>query len=144
MKIGICSGYFQRFHSGHKEYIQKAVNCFDAVIVIVNNTMQQNIKYNSFENIRPVQDIIKIITTNFPDVIIKVAIDTDSTVCETLKELRLNYLYENLYFCKDGDRNKKNIPEYKILKELKIKYKQFKSRKIGSSTNIMLDEIGFF
>ena len=42
-------------------------------------------------------------------------IDTDDTVCETLRVIKPNI------FCNGGDRNKKNIPEVELCKEMNIK-----------------------
>lgn len=137
MKIGICSGYFQRLHAGHRVYINKAIKTFDVVIIIVNNNVQQKNKYKDFEDIKPVKEIIKEIKEEFPPVVIRISEDKDDTVNKTLKRIRKQCPSAKLYFCKDGDRKKNNIPESKLLAELKIRYKQFHNPKLTSSSDIM-------
>ena len=139
MTVGICSGYFQRFHKGHIDYIQSAINFFDHVVVIVNNDIQQKKKYADFSDIRNSEDIkfeiMKIFSKDMPRII--TSIDTDESVCQTLSLIRSLYPKCTLYFCKDADRNKKNIPETKILRKCRIKYINFLNPKIDSSTEIM-------
>jgi cytidyltransferase-like protein len=142
MTVGICSGYFQRFHKGHIEYIQSALNLFDHVVVIINNDIQQRNKYSEYENIRSSEDIkfdiMKQFSGGFPRII--TSIDIDDSVCETLKLIKSLYPKCRLYFCKDADRNKKNIPETKILREYRIKYIHFLHPKLDSATEIMKRE----
>jgi hypothetical protein len=64
----------------------------------------------------------------------------DGSVCETLKLIKSLYPKCRLYFCKDADRNKKNIPETKILREYRIKYIHFLHPKVDSATEIMENE----
>lgn len=136
--IGICSGYFQRFHEGHKKYISDCIKKFDCTIVIINNDNQQKNKYKGFERIKTVKKIGLQIKSEFPQVEIIESIDEDESVNETLKVLYDKYNKENkLYFCKDGDRNIDNIAEKQTLKELGIKFIKFNNPKINSSSKIM-------
>lgn len=139
MTVGICSGYFQRFHNGHIDYIKSALNYFDYVVVIINNDIQQRNKYKDFEIIRSSEDISTEIMNKFKGERFRIitSIDVDGTVCETLKLIRSLYPKSSLYFCKDADRNKKNTPEIKVLRKNKIKYINFLNPKIDSSTEIM-------
>ena len=139
MTVGICSGYFQRFHNGHIQYIKSALNYFDYVVVIVNNDIQQRNKYAGYDNIRSSEDIKTEIMEKINDYSFRIitSIDIDETVCETLKLIRSLYPKSQLYFCKDGDRNKKNTPEIKVLRKNRIKYINFLNPKIDSSTEIM-------
>lgn len=141
MKIGICSGYFQRFHNGHIDYIKTAVKCFDVVIVIINNDLQQRNKYKDFTDIKNVREIEEEIKLYFPSVIIKVSVDEDGTVCKTLHCLRKSYPDDVLFFCKDGDRNIRNIPEKESLEQLHIIFRQFTNIKKDSSSKIMAGEV---
>ena len=139
--VGICSGYFQRFHSGHVEYIKNAVAMFDEVIIIINNDTQQQNKYKEFKSIRKVIEIKEQIKAQFPDVVFIESIDLDGTVCKTLEKIRNIYKKELLFFCKDGDRTAENIPETETLQMQKINFIQFNNKKTDSSTRIMKDEI---
>ena len=137
--IGICSGYFQRFHEGHRKYISDCIEKFDYTVVIINNDNQQKNKYKGFEKIKSVKKIGLQIKSEFPQVEIFESIDEDESVNETLNILykRFNFCDFKLYFCKDGDRNINNIAEKQTLKELGIKLIQFNNAKINSSSEIM-------
>jgi cytidyltransferase-like protein len=139
MTVGICSGYFQRFHKGHIDYIQSAINYFDCVVVIVNNYVQQKNKYKDFDIIKNPEEIVEEILNQFKGEQIRIilSIDLDETVCETLKLIRNLYPKSKLYFCKDADRNKRNTPEIRVLRKNRIKYINFLNPKIDSSTEIM-------
>ena len=137
--IGICSGYFQCFHEGHKKYINECINKFDHTIVIINNDYQQNIKYKDYKKIRKCVEIEYQIQKEFPNVFIIKSIDIDESVRETLRMINLNYKNKNnkLYFCKDADRNMDNIAEKDVLKELDMEFVQFNNPKENSSSKIM-------
>lgn len=141
MTVAICSGYFQRFHEGHKTYIKNAIQRSDRVIVIVNNDRQQRTKYKEFENLKSCSQIAEEIREAFPTVHTVEAIDKDCSVCKTL-----NWIYsqkkpgEVLMFCKDADRNLGNIPEAETLVTLGINLLQFQNKKENSSTEIMREE----
>ena len=136
--IGICSGYFQRFHEGHKKYISDCIEKFDYTIVIINNDNQQKNKYKNFERIKSVKKIGLQIKSEFPQIEIIESIDEDESVNETLKVLYDKYNKENkLYFCKDADRNINNIAEKQTLEELGIELIQFNNPKVNSSSKIM-------
>ena len=142
--VGICSGYFQRFHNGHRKYISKCVQIFNQVIVIINNDIQQNNKYKDYDydKIRKFNEIEYQIKKEFPTVNIIKSVDYDSTVCATLRMINLYYKNKDnkLFFCKDGDRNIDNIAEKDVLKELGIEFIQFNNPKENSSTDIIKNE----
>lgn len=136
--LGICSGYFQRFHEGHKKYISDCIEKFDYSVVIINNDNQQKNKYKGFETIKSVKKIGLQIKSEFPQVEIIESIDEDESVNETLKFLYNKYNKQfKLFFCKDADRNINNIAEKNTLKDLGIELMQFNNPKINSSSKIM-------
>lgn len=136
--LGICSGYFQRFHEGHKKYISDCIEKFDYTVVIINNDNQQKNKYKGFETIKSVKKIGLQIKSEFPQVEIIESIDEDESVNETLKFLYNKYNKQfKLFFCKDADRNINNIAEKNTLKDLGIELMQFNNPKINSSSKIM-------
>jgi cytidyltransferase-like protein len=98
--IGICSGYFQRFHDGHRKYINECVHKFDHTIVIINNDIQQTNKYKDYKKIHKFAEIEYQIKNEFPMVSIIKSIDYDLTVCATLKMIYLYYENKDnkLYF----------------------------------------------
>lgn len=138
MRIGICSGYFQRFHIGHRKYILDAKAACDMVVVIINNQDQQKRKYKGFKNLKTYNQIAAEIRTL--DVLTTEAIDKDGSVCETLAALRKKHPDDELLFCKDADRNINNIPERETLERENIKLLQFFNPKENSSTDIMRKE----
>lgn len=136
--LGICSGYFQRFHEGHKKYISDCIEKFDYTVVIINNDNQQKNKYKGFETIKSVKKIGLQIKSEFPQVEIIESIDEDESVNEILKFLYNKYNKQfKLFFCKDADRNINNIAEKNTLKDLGIELMQFNNPKINSSSKIM-------
>ena len=141
MTVGICSGYFQRLHEGHKKYIQTAALYCDRVIVIVNNDDQQKAKYKDFTNLRTAAEIAEEVRGVFPGVETVISVDTDGSVRKTL-----HYIYRRrqsgdvYYFCKDADRNSLNIPESDTLNALGICLLHFGNPKENSSSQIMRDE----
>lgn len=117
MKIAIVSGGFDPLHHGHVQNILAARE-YGHVIVILNSDEwlcrkkgKQFMDYVNREavagNITGVIDIVK-------------AKDDDNTVCESLRELRKRFPYEELTFCKGGDRVVGNVPEVAVCEELGI------------------------
>lgn len=139
MKIGICSGYFQRFHTGHRRYIKEAKAACDMLVVIINNDGQQKRKYKGFKKIRSCAEIEKEIKRDF-EVLTVESIDTDGSVCATLGALRKKYPTDELMFIKDADRTIANIPEKAVLETANIRLLQFTNPKEESSTAIMRRE----
>lgn len=139
MTYAICSGYFQRFHEGHYTYINSAKKDVDNVIVIVNNDKQQKEKYKSFNQdiVMPSSLIVAQIRVRFPDAIVITSIDTDKSVCKTLRLLRQLFFNDKLIFVKDADRNATNIPETSILLQNNIEFKQLNNNKVNSSSSLM-------
>lgn len=139
MKIGICSGYFQRFHTGHRRYIKEAKAACDMLVVIINNDGQQKRKYKGFKKIRSCAEIEKEIKKDF-EVLTVESIDTDGSVCATLEAMRKKYPTDELMFIKDADRTIANIPEKAVLETANIRLLQFTNPKEESSTAIMRRE----
>jgi len=134
--LGLVSLYANPIHRGHVEYLQKSKSMVDKLIVIVNNDHQALLKKGwSFMN----EDERMLIIKEFRCVDeVFLAIDTDSTVIESIKYLA-SLDHKPTYFLKGGDRILAlgNIPEAAICEELGIKIIDGVGDKIQSSTNLI-------
>lgn len=107
MKIGIVSGYFNPVHLGHIEYINAAKNLCDKLIVIVNNDHQIKLKQSKpFMDERHrcfIMNSIKGVETAM------ISIDTDKSVCKTLRYIKNLYSTDDISFFNSGDRVPTNM-----------------------------------
>ena len=111
--IVAVSGYFNPVHIGHIRMFKRAKKIGDKLIVIVNNDNQVKLKGSvQFMNEKERMEIISAL--KLVDKVI-LSIDKDKTVCKTLKLIKPHI------FANGGDRNKKNIPEVDICKEINCK-----------------------
>lgn len=130
-KIVATSGYFNPLHIGHLNYLKAAKKLGNKLIVIVNNDIQCKFKGNNFMNETERMDIIAELKC-IDEVIL--SIDTDKTVCKTLKLLKPNI------FANGGDRFANNIPEYNLCKKMGIKMVfGVGGKKIQSSSKLLID-----
>lgn len=129
-KVVCVSGYFNPIHVGHIRMFKDAKALGDKLIVIINNDKQALMKKGKIilnENDR--LEIVKSIKW-VDDAVI--AIDSDKTVCETLRKIKPDI------FANGGDRIEGNVPEDKICAELGIKMiYNVGGGKIDSSTDII-------
>ena len=122
MNIVIVSGYFNPIHSGHIDYLQSAKSYGDLLFVIVNNDNQVKVKgsvpfMDEEERVSIVQNIKGVNSAI-------VSIDTDGSVCKTLKiiyDMMSTLGTEEFIFANGGDRKNDNIPEYKLCEDLGIR-----------------------
>ena len=132
-KAIIVSGYFNPLHKGHLELFDKAKEAGDALIVIVNNDKQREIKGSSFfmDEAERVQIIRALTVVDMA----WVSIDEDSTQNETLK-LMFRKFYETykLAFANGGDQNNETIPERKVCEQYGIELIDGLGDKIQSSS----------
>lgn len=139
MKVVISSGYFNPIHSGHIEYLKKASELADLHFVILNNDEQAINKKGKI--IIPIQDRLKILEAIRYVNKVFIAIDTDETVCATLKmiaeEVRDTVKSAEIIFAKGGDRFSNNIPEMTVCKEFDIKMVDGLGNKIQSSSSLI-------
>ena len=106
MKKVLISGYFDPLHTGHLDYIKKAKELGDYLIVAVNSDESAIRKKGYY--FMPVEDRIKIIKAlKYVDEVIEV-IDKDDSVAETIKFVKPDI------FAKGGDRNISNLPTLEI------------------------------
>jgi len=128
MKTIAISGYFDPLHIGHLEYIELAAKLGDHLTVIVNNDYQCELKKT--KSFMSEDDRVKIIQSiQYVDSAF-LSIDSDLTVCESLKIVRPNV------FANGGDRHVKEIPESVVCKELGIEMIDGLGNKIRSSSDL--------
>jgi cytidyltransferase-like protein len=132
-KAIIVSGYFNPIHKGHIEYFNAAKKLGDALFVIVNNDTQRELKgskeFQTQEERLFIVENIKAADKVF------LAIDTDRTVCETIKYIHKNESQQyDLAFANGGDQNNRSIPEAPICAELNIELLDGLGEKIQSSS----------
>jgi cytidyltransferase-like protein len=132
-KAIIVSGYFNPLHKGHLELFEKAKEAGDALIVIVNNDKQREIKGSSFfmDEAERVQIIRSLSIVDMA----WISIDEDSTQNETLK-LMVDKFYETykLAFANGGDQNNDTIPEADVCRQYNIELIDGLGDKIQSSS----------
>jgi len=132
-KAIIVSGYFNPLHKGHIEYFHLARSQGDQLFVIVNNDKQRELKKSKkfmLENER----VLIIKELSITDKVI-LSIDTDRTVCDTLKKIYNTYKSEyELFFANGGDQTNESIPEDSVCKDLGIKLIDGLGSKIQSSS----------
>ena len=126
MKIVCVSGYFDPFHVGHLEYLEKSKKLGDYLFVIVNSDYQAQLKkqkafMNQYERLKIIRSL-KCVDASI------IAEDKDRTVRETLRILKPDL------FTNGGDQNNNTIPEIEICKELDIDLVDGLGDKIQSSS----------
>lgn len=132
-KAIIVSGYFNPIHKGHLEYFNSAKTLADELFVIVNSDLQRALKgskefQKEEERLFIVQNIKAVDKA-------MISIDTDRTVCESIRSLFETYGKEyDLGFANGGDQNNTSIPEAPICKELNIELIDGLGDKIQSSS----------
>ena len=118
-KAIIVSGYFNPIHKGYLEYFNNAKAMADQLFVIVNNDHQRELKGS-----REFQDENErmIIVSNIKAVDKAIlSIDTDRTVCSTIKMIAEQFGDEfELGFANWGDQNNYTIPEKPICEEMNV------------------------
>ena len=132
-KAIIVSGYFNPIHKGHVEYFNNARALADELFVIVNNDLQRELKgskeFQKQEERLFIVENIKAVDKAF------ISVDTDRTVCESIKKIHEEFHLEfELGFANGGDQNNNSIPEAPICKELNIQLIDGLGDKIQSSS----------
>ncbi len=124
-----ASGYFDPLHLGHVEYLEKARELGDRLVVIVNNRLQtvgkKGYEFMPFDERVAIVRAIRCVDDVFP------SIDSDSSVCKSLEAIRPQI------FAKGGDRYSYEIPETRICRELGIRIIDGLGAKIQSSSDLV-------
>lgn len=111
-KTVAVSGHFNPLHQGHVEFLKTAKSLGDKLVVIVNNDRQVALKgtvpfMNETERAAIIQSV------RYVDEVL-IAVDTDSTVQESLRIIKPDI------FANGGDGNKYSQPEGPVCEELGI------------------------
>jgi len=126
IKVVAASGYFDPIHYGHVEYLQKAKDLGDRLIVIVNNDRQAALKKG--KSFMPAAERVKLVRSlACVDAAIE-AMDEDRTVCKTLAAIHPDI------FAKGGDQFVDTIPEAETCRKLGIEMRDGLGAKIQSSS----------
>ena len=128
MKKVCISGYFDPLHVGHLEYINKAKELGDYLVVIVNNNFQCKLKKGKF--FMDEKDRVEIVKNLKSVDEVFLSIDKDKTVSKSLEKLKPSV------FANGGDRKNYEIPESKICNQYDIKIIDGLGDKIRSSSNL--------
>ena len=128
MKKVSISGYFDPLHVGHLEYINKAKELGDYLVVIVNNNHQCKLKKGKF--FMDEKDRVEIVKNLKSVDEVFLSIDKDKTVSKSLEKLKPSV------FANGGDRKNYEIPESKICKEHGIEIIDGLGDKIRSSSDL--------
>jgi len=108
----VVSGGFDPLHKGHVDLFEEASKLGELTVIVNSDKFLYHKKGYIF---MPLEERIHIVHSIKYVAHVMEVIDTDDTVCETLRVIKPNI------FCNGGDRNKKNIPEVELCKEMNIK-----------------------
>lgn len=137
-KIVAISGGFDPIHIGHVRYMKEAKKLGDKLIVILNNDNWLKLKGKPavFIPVKERKEIIEALTCVDEVIITKHSKNTkDISICRELIEIKPHI------FANGGDRNAKNIPEYKLCNDLNIKmvFNVGHGGKVRSSSELLKD-----
>ena len=132
-KAIIVSGYFNPIHKGHLEYFNNAKALADQLFVIVNNDHQRELKGSKeFQDEKERMIIVSNIKAVDKAIL---SIDTDRTVCATIKMIAEQFGSEyELGFANGGDQNNDTIPEKVVCEEMNVALIDGLGDKIQSSS----------
>ena len=132
-KAIIVSGYFNPIHKGHLEYFNNAKAIADQLFVIVNNDHQRGLKGSKeFQDEKERMIIVSNIKAVDKAIL---SIDTDRTVCATIKMIAEQFGDEfELGFANGGDQNNDTIPERAVCEDMNVALIDGLGDKIQSSS----------
>ena len=138
--IVITSWYFNPIHPGHIECLELCKDLWDELRVIVNNDEQVKAKTGKSEPFQNQEFRMKIVSALKVVDEVMLAVDTDGSVCESIKHITkfIKDKYGNdtkIIFGKWGDRFTSNIPEVQVCESLWIEIKDWLWEKIHNSSD---------
>jgi rfaE bifunctional protein nucleotidyltransferase chain/domain len=129
VKVVVASGGFDCLHVGHVEYLEMAAKLGNQLVVIVNT--DNFLMHKKGHVFMPLKERMAIVASLRCVDEVVACIDTDQSVCETLRMLKPNI------FAKGGDRKIGDIPEAHICNELGIEIIDGLGEKIQSSSALV-------
>ena len=131
--VACISGYFDPLHVGHLEYISRSkalTGPGGKLIVIVNNDHQAFLKKG--RSFMPAKERVLILKAlRDVDEVVE-SIDTDRTVCETIRHIHVEHGIT--HFANGGDQFNTGSPEAPVCEELGIHLVDSLGDKIQSSS----------
>ncbi len=138
-KIVITSGYWNPVHVGHINLFKGAKEIGDVLVVIMNNDEQVELKGGAI--FMPAKERIEIIKAiKYVDEVF-LSVDSDSSVCKSLKIIAKMHPGCELFFANGGDRHHGNIPETGVCEELNIRVVDGVGGEKVQSSSWMLNKI---
>ena len=128
-KVVVASGYFDPLHFGHVEYLNKARELGDQLVVIVNNDRQAQLK-KGFA-VTPAEQRVRLIRELRCVDAAVISVDDDRTVRRTLEMIQPDI------FANGGDAMNDNVPETETCRQLGIEMVDHLGEKIQSSRVIL-------
>jgi len=128
----IASGYFNPLHKGHIEYLKRSKELGDALMVIINNDMQVELKGSKvFQDELERKDIIdELKCVNYS----LISIDEDRSVKRSIEFIHKFIRADEYLFTNGGDQFGNTILEKDICNELGIGLIDGLGEKIQSSS----------
>ena len=131
-KLVIASGYFNPLHKGHIEYLKRSKELGDALMVIINNDMQVELKgskvfQNELER-KGIIDELKCVNYSL------ISIDEDRSVKRSIEFIHKFIRADKYLFTNGGDQFGNTILEKDICNELGIGLIDGLGEKIQSSS----------
>jgi len=128
----IASGYFNPLHKGHIEYLKRSKELGDALMVIINNDMQVELKGSKvFQDELERKDIIdELKCVNYS----LISIDEDRSVKRSIEFIHKFIRADKYLFTNGGDQFGNTILEKDICNELGIGLIDGLGEKIQSSS----------
>ncbi len=138
MKLAITSVYANPLHPGHVECFEMSKQLADELWVVVNNDAQAKLKRGT-ESFQDEVFRTRLVSSIKGVDRVVLSIDTDRTVCQTLKslfeEIKTRPEITEVIFTKGGDRFADEIPEKKVCDEYNVAIVDSLGDKIYSSSS---------
>lgn len=138
--VVITSGYFNPLHPWHIECFELCKELGDELRVIINTDEQIKVKTAKDTVFQDEQFRMKVVSSLKPVDRVMLSVDTDGSVCESIKKItdliRKEYGAETkIIFGKWGDRFANNIPEVQVCKDCNIEIRDGLGSKTHNSSD---------
>ena len=137
-KIALVTGGFDPLHSGHIKYFESARKLADYLVVGFNSNEWLKNKKGKYLLSRKERVVILNALSLVDETI--VFDDSNGTAVEAINDLKVKYPESKIIFCNGGDRDIKNIPEYRLFSQDKQVIFEFGVggvEKLNSSSKIL-------